>query len=72
MPNKSRMYSFIPALLVVFAAVVFSACNGNSEKKEPEVKTETTVKQMPPDTNKVAKPDSIDTTGIIKPVIPTN
>ncbi|MFZ1529028.1 MAG: hypothetical protein WAT19_09775 [Ferruginibacter sp.] len=73
MRNKTRIYSWLSALLVVFSLGFFSACNNNAEKKEPEVKPETTTKEATPaPETPQAKPDSIDTTGIIKPVIPPN
>lgn len=72
MRNKTRVYSWLSALLVVLSLGFFSACNNNTEKKEPEVKPETTIKEAAPPETPQAKPDSIDTTGIIKPVIPPN
>ena len=71
MRNKTRIYSRLSALLVVFSLGFLSACN-NAEKKEPEVKPETTIKEATPPDTPQAKPDIIDTTGIIKPVIPPN
>ncbi len=71
MRNKTRIYSWLSALLVVVSLGFFSACN-TAEKKEPEVKPETTTKEAtPPDT--LHKPEVMDTVpGTVKPVIPPN
>lgn len=60
--NKPKLFNAL-LFISLSTAVAFTSCNNETEKKEPEKKTEVVPPAMP-DSPKVAAPDSI------KPVAP--